>query len=237
MDSQQPDIAPGDSALLGQTPRLSDERHHASAPPAERVGSFRFLIAGESWEWSDEVARMYGYQPGTVVPTTELVLSHKHSDDKPTVAALIVNAIREGQPFSSRHRIIDTYGRIHLVVVVGDRLVDDAGQVIGTAGFYIDITEDYENDVRDRVRTATTEPTAGRAVIEQARGILMYVYNLPDNRALDLLKWRSRQTKTNLPDLCQRFVRNVTRRDMAPDLLRREVEHVLRTAHRQMAGG
>lgn len=67
-------------------------------PPGETVGSFRFLLADQRWEWSAEVARMHGYEPGNVVPTTELVLAHKHPDDKPDVAVLIERVIREGQP-------------------------------------------------------------------------------------------------------------------------------------------
>lgn len=30
------------------------------------VGSFRFWFVGQRWEWSDEVARRHGYEPGTV---------------------------------------------------------------------------------------------------------------------------------------------------------------------------
>ena len=80
----------------------------------DRVGSFRFSIAGERWEWSDEVARMHGYEPGSVAPTTELVLAHEHAGDKPAV--------------TSR-------GRVRIVVVVGSCRFDEAGEVIGTAGF------------------------------------------------------------------------------------------------------
>ncbi|MDT5224274.1 MAG: hypothetical protein QOG19_1681, partial [Mycobacterium sp.] len=50
------------------------------------VGRFRYLIREDRWEWSDEVARMHGYEPGTVTPTSQLLLKHKHPDDKPTVA-------------------------------------------------------------------------------------------------------------------------------------------------------
>jgi hypothetical protein len=46
------------------------------------VGAFRFWFVGQRWEWSDEVARMHGYEPGAVVPTTKLLLSHKHPDDR-----------------------------------------------------------------------------------------------------------------------------------------------------------
>jgi hypothetical protein len=48
----------------------------------DNVGAFRFWFVGQHWEWSDEVARMHGYEPGTVVLTTELLLSHKHPDDR-----------------------------------------------------------------------------------------------------------------------------------------------------------
>ena len=52
------------------------------------VGSFHFWFAGERWDWSDEVARMHGYEPGSVVPTTKLLLSHKHPEDRAHVQDL-----------------------------------------------------------------------------------------------------------------------------------------------------
>ena len=113
----------------------------------ERVGSFRYLIADDRWEWSDAVARMHGYQPGTVTPTTELILSHKHPEDKPAVAEIIDQVLRHGAPFSSRHRILDTDGNVRVVVVLGERLTEADGRVIGTTGFYIDITDASDADL------------------------------------------------------------------------------------------
>jgi PAS domain S-box-containing protein len=208
-----------------------------TARVGEPVGSFRFLIAGERWEWSDEVARMHGYEPGSVVPTTELVLSHKHADDKPAVTALIDSMIRHGQPFSSRHRIIDTSGRIHVVVVVGNALLGDTGEVIGTAGFYIDITDSYESDFQHRLDEISKDIAADRAVIEQARGILMYVHNFSARDALSALRWRSQETGLNLRVFCELFVRKVTAANMTPDLVRRQVDHVLLTTHQRVTDG
>ena len=54
---------------------------------AQRVGWFRFYFDDERWEWSPEVARLHGYEPGTIQPTTRLVLSHKHPEDYEHVAA------------------------------------------------------------------------------------------------------------------------------------------------------
>ncbi|HUO38705.1 MAG TPA: PAS and ANTAR domain-containing protein [Mycobacterium sp.] len=205
-------------------------------PLGQLVGSFRFLTAGRRWEWSDQVASMHGYAPGAVVPTTELVLSHRYSDDKPTLPALIDATLRDGQPFSSRHRIIDARGRVHVVVVVGDRLLDEAGAVIGAGGFYVDVTDAYEHDVHHHLTKAVKELAARRAVIEQAKGILMFVYNLPPGPALHVLRWRSKETDTPLRDWCEAFVREVTTRDLAADLLRREVDHALLSAHENHSG-
>lgn len=48
----------------------------------QRVGRFRYYLTEQRWERSDAVARMHGYQAGTVTPTTELLLQHKHPDDR-----------------------------------------------------------------------------------------------------------------------------------------------------------
>ncbi|RZL72911.1 MAG: transcription antitermination regulator, partial [Rhodococcus sp. (in: high G+C Gram-positive bacteria)] len=65
----------------------------------QRVGSFRFFLDGQRWEWSDAVARMHGYQPGEILPTTALLLSHKHPEDHPHVARVLDRMISAAEPF------------------------------------------------------------------------------------------------------------------------------------------
>jgi PAS domain S-box-containing protein len=167
----------------------------------QRVGRFRFYLDGQRWEWSDAVARMHGYEPGTVVPTTELLLQHKHPDDRARVAALL-DRVLTGEPFSSRHRIIDTAGRTHWVVVVGDVVCDDTGAVIGTTGFYVDVTQSLQSNIN----SAISEVTASRAQIEQAKGVLMAAYGISAERAFDILVWRSQETNIKVRDLAGRFL-------------------------------
>jgi len=52
---------------------LRDESPLRTKPWAA-VGSFRYIVREDRWEWSDEVARMHGYRPGSITPTTDLVL-------------------------------------------------------------------------------------------------------------------------------------------------------------------
>jgi hypothetical protein len=39
------------------------------------TGWFRLYFEDERWEWSPEVERLHGYEPGTAKPTTSMVLS------------------------------------------------------------------------------------------------------------------------------------------------------------------
>jgi len=189
------------------------------------------------WEWSDEVAQMHGYEPGTVQPTTELVLSHKHPDDKPTVAELIEQVRRHGVPFSSRHRIIDTAGDIHLVVVVGDRLYGPDGQVDGTSGFYVDITEEFDTDLQQSVNEVVATIDENRAVINQAIGIMMLTHGVTAERAFDVLAWRSKQTNVKLRTIAARFVAAVAASELLSGDERNRVDHLLLTAHEESAAG
>jgi len=178
----------------------------------QRVGWVRFYFEDQRWEWSEQVQRMHGYEPGTVTPTTELVLAHKHPDDRPQVAETIDEMLRTHRAFSTRHRILDTSGAVHHVVVVGDELTDDDNVVIGTHGYYVDITPTSDRTptsdlAHDALVTAkVAEITEHRAVIEQAKGMLMLVYGLDANAAFDLLKWRSQETNVKVRRLAQQVV-------------------------------
>lgn len=159
------------------------------------VGSFRFWFDGERWEWSDEVARMHGYEPGALTPTTQLMLSHKHPDDREHVRDLLHHALHSGESFSSRHRFVDTAGGVHEAIVVADRMLDDAGAVLGTAGYYVDLTGTFDEARHENRQEVLDEALPdlfeNRAAIEQAKGVLMAVYRVSPEQAFRVLQWRS----------------------------------------------
>ena len=167
-----------------------------------RVGWFRFYFDDDRWEWSPQVEKMHGYLPGSVTPTTEMVLSHKHPDDYRQIAHTLELIRQTRQAFSSRHRILDVEGRVHHVVVVGDLLRDDNETVIGTHGFFIDVTPS-DRARQDQVTAAVTRITERRSGIEQTKGMLMLVYGIDEPTAFDLLKWRSQQANVKLRPLAE----------------------------------
>jgi ANTAR domain/PAS fold len=188
----------------------------------QRVGRFRFFLDDQRWEWSDAVARMHGYGPGQIEPTTELLLRHKHPEDRERVAA-VLDRVVSGKPFSSRHRIIDTAGHTRCVVVVGDRMLDDTGAMIGTSGFYVDVTDSLHSDITNVLEAVAD----ARARIEQAKGVLMSAYGISAERAFDILVWRSQETNLKVRDLAARFLEAVAGK-ASPDT-RTHIDHALLT--------
>lgn len=200
----------------------------------QRVGWFRFYFADERWEWSEQVQILHGYEPGTVTPTTELVLSHKHPDDRQQVAATLDEMRRTHRTFSTRHRIVDTHGDIHDVVVIGDQLLDDAGRLIGTHGFYVDMTP-TDAQTKAMVTAALAEITENRAVIEQVKGMLMLIYRVDDEAAFELLRWRSQETNVKLRLLAEQLLADYADLSYEESLPPRATfDHLLLTAHQRV---
>lgn len=177
------------------------------------MGRFRYLARENRWEWSDEVARMHGYEPGSITPTAELLLQHKHPDDKPTIAEVIEQVRRHGAAFSSRHRIIDTNGDVHVVVVVGDRFSASDGRLLGIGGFYIDITDQFDADLQRHLSDALMAVDSRRAVINQAMGVLMLRYGVDSDSAFDLLVKQSQESNIKLRDIAESLVAGLETQD------------------------
>lgn len=198
------------------------------------AGGFRFWFVGQRWEWSDEVARMHGYEPGTVSPTTELLLSHKHPDDRRHVQELLDHALHFGGSFNSKHRFLDTRGVEHDVLVIADRIYDRDGAVVGTEGYYVDLTETLDRERRAALDESLPDLFAARAAIEQAKGALMLVYGVDADQAFKLLMWRSQQTNTKLRALAAQLVAELHTAAVDNAGLRRHFDHLMLTVHERV---
>ncbi|WP_435084648.1 PAS domain-containing protein [Gordonia hongkongensis] len=160
----------------------------------QRVATFRFWYEREQWEWSPEAAVLHGYPAAKMTPTTDLLASHKHPEDRASFLAMVEQMRVRHIPFSSRHRIIDTHGQVHPVAVIAHTIRDDTDRAVGTEGFYLDLA-DYTNDsVQAEVDGHIRAFREHSAVIEQAKGMIMLVYGVPADRGL-------RRTHLAVPDV------------------------------------
>jgi AmiR/NasT family two-component response regulator len=67
-----------------------------------------------------------------------------------------------------------------------------------------------------------------RAVIEQAKGVLMAAYGINAVRAFEILVWRSQETNIKLRELALRFMAAISASHLSPES-RRTVDHTLLT--------
>jgi hypothetical protein len=223
------------AAETGEESDASPDMQSAGARAVNmKVGGFRFWFVGRRWEWSDEVARMHGYEPGSVVPTTEMLLPHKHPDDRAHVQDLLDHALHSGGSFSSRHRFIDTAGNVHDAIVVADRMSDETGAVVGTVGYYIDLTETFDETRQAVLDEALPHLFEARAVIEQAKGVLMGVYRVNADQAFGVLRWRSQETNTKLRDLAKQLVTDVATLPPMSTEGQSDFDHLLLTVHKRI---
>jgi PAS domain S-box-containing protein len=212
------------AATDGQPVRGIDQALLGGAP--QRVGRFEYRYDTGAWTWSDTVAKIHGYQPGEVEPTTELVLSHKHPDDLARVKGLLQQS---AAPFSSRHRIRTTTGETRKVVVVGDPVTDADGQVVASRGFYIDITESFNADLQETISDKVQAIVSHREIIDQAKGMLMAIYQLDADAAFEVLKWRSQEHNIKLATVAEKLVSELPELLNANSATRRPIDHYLLT--------
>ncbi|WP_454198726.1 PAS and ANTAR domain-containing protein [Nocardia sp. Marseille-Q1738] len=216
---------------MTETGRCQQDSAHRVLGGCPEIGSFRFWFADQRWEWSEDVAAIHGYSPGEAEPSTELVLSHQHPDDREQVAKTLTDAIDTAAPFCSRHRIIDTSGDTHDVIVIGDQLVDEDGTVVGTAGYYLDVTETLQDNRQEALDDLLPDLIDARAVIEQAKGIVMFVYGVTADQAFRVLRWRSQETNVKIRTLAEQLVSDIVAMGGALVQQRTRFDHLLLTLH------
>ncbi|WP_039824083.1 PAS and ANTAR domain-containing protein [Nocardia testacea] len=213
---------------------VAEELWDSIGSVSQCAGAFRFWFADQRWEWSEAVAEMHGYPPEPMAPSTELLLGHKHPDDRAQVASALARSVAEATPFCSRHRIVDLAGQTKHVVVVADVMTDEQGRVIGSTGYYIDLTETLAEEREETLQDTLPGLYAARAVIEQAKGALMVVYGISADQAFRVLIWRSQETNTKLRALAARLVAELPTVDYAAPALRTEFDHLLLTVHERI---
>ncbi|KQR16471.1 hypothetical protein ASF78_03585 [Cellulomonas sp. Leaf334] len=165
------------------------------------MGRFRFGVATDRWWWSDHMYLIHGMQPGEVVPTRDLLLTHVQRDARPIVAETLDRCADEPDPRACEYCLVDMSGTVRRVVLAvavdGDRDV---------TGFLVDITAAHAAVLADRVNAELALALESHAAIDQAKGILMVTYGVDEAAAFGILKQSSQRNNTRLRELAGRVV-------------------------------
>jgi hypothetical protein len=161
------------------------------------IGRFTANPDGRWW-WDDVAYRIFGYQPGDLQPSWNLIIGHIPAFERQAVEASYTAACSQVGAFSWSHTMQAGDGTIRSVLLVGDTEPVDDGSRLELSGYLLDLTDFRLDGARAAATAAVQNSARYRAVIEQAKGALMLAYHLDEDAAFALLTWNSQQTNRKL---------------------------------------
>ena len=118
------------------------------------LGSWRYDVARNGVEWSDQMCRIFGVAPGTQV-TFEEYIGMIHPDDRDEMATRTKDSLSSGESFSVSHRIKrQSDGEERILHCEGEVVTDATGTPVTMIGTALDVTElkRAEANLRERER-------------------------------------------------------------------------------------
>jgi hypothetical protein len=185
------------------------------------TGTVEHYFGSPTFTWSDELYRIHGYARGDVVPTLDLGLSHIEPQDRDAAKAFWEELTTTGGPLSVYLSLLDAAGRARKVLVSGDLIRDD-GKPVGVWALVVDLSRSIHDDTHRIANEAVAASALSRAVIEQAKGILMGRAGLSATEAFERISQRSQTTNRKVVVVSQEII------DRAHHLTRTEHPHSTR---------
>jgi|GEM_PF-5819293 len=108
------------------------------------LGNWEWNILDGSLKWSDEIYRIFGLEPRSILPTYDKFTSFIHPEDRTLVSDNIDRALKENIPYDIVHRIIDNDNMLKHVRERAHINRDQEGNPIRMFGTIQDITHEME---------------------------------------------------------------------------------------------
>jgi hypothetical protein len=169
------------------------------------VGEYSYDVLQDRWTWSRAVFQIHGFEPHDVVPTTELIRFHAHPEDRDSVAEALEGAIASPGPFTLTYRLLDARGGVRRVLLLGSQGASDQGAP-GLRGQLVDLTTLQDEIINDDLSPMVDDFRAHRAVIEQAKGIVIQLFAIDADEAFDRLRACSQRLNVKVRDLAEYLV-------------------------------
>jgi PAS domain S-box-containing protein len=179
--------------------RLAEERVRVSEELRDRDALLRVALRANGmgvwlWDlkkrtvqWSDEMFRMAGREPGSVEPSFDAWTNMIHPDDSRRVAEARQRTFETGEDYTERYRIVWPEGSIHWLESQGTCQFDGEGRVTRVLGVLWDVTD--RKQAEEAMLRAEKLAVAGRLAASvaheinnplEAVGNLLYLVSLSD---------------------------------------------------------
>jgi signal transduction histidine kinase len=127
------------------------ERQLALAQRITHVGSWEWDAATGVVTWSDELYRIYGFEPRSREINFEFFVSRLHPDDVVRVHREVGLALERGGRFAYPERIVRPDGTVRELDTVGEAARGPGGRIVGLIGTCRDVTAERRRDETIRI--------------------------------------------------------------------------------------
>ncbi|WP_374791755.1 ATP-binding protein [Aerosakkonema funiforme] len=117
------------------------EARLAEAQRIAHLGSWEIDLTTKQLIWSDETFRIFGLDPARGVPTFAEHSQQIHPDDFDLWEKTLQQATSTGEPYEFDLRILRPDNSIRYLLIKGESILNDSGQVIKLFGTALDITD------------------------------------------------------------------------------------------------
>lgn len=174
------------------------------------TGLVEYYFAEGVFHWSEGLYRIYGYERGDVVPSMDMAFAHIEPADRPAVQAYWDRVSAVGGPSSIYVSIRDYKDRQHKLLFSADYILDGC-QPVGVWGVVVDLTQSIHSDRHQLATEAVAASARNRAVIEQAKGILMGRLGIPADEAYELMSRQSQDANKKVYAIAHEIVERAVR--------------------------
>jgi PAS domain S-box-containing protein len=135
------------------------EAYLTEAQRLTHTGSWAYSIeATELIHSSEEYCRLFGFDPGSGVPSFEEVIQRIHPEDRAPAMQEFESSRRAGTDFDAHFRIVHPDGTTKYAYGTGHPVFDASGNVSGMVGTVMDVTERKQaEEERERLRQAQSD--------------------------------------------------------------------------------
>ncbi|MCC6524001.1 MAG: PAS domain S-box protein [Polyangiaceae bacterium] len=216
---------------LGAAPtRAGSDERPARPLGLAHVGDWEWDLTTNAVTWSDELYRIYGFEPRSVTPDHGLVLRQLHPDSREAFERAIAAALERDEPFELDYRCLRRGGAEAVLRTIGRVVRRPDGAPERMIGIVVDMTEAQLaarrlRESEDRMRSIFDHATDGILIIDLET--LRFVEANP--AACELLGYRHDELlrlgqadihrKEDLPAVAAMFARQRRRETtLAPDV-------------------
>ncbi|MBF0379703.1 MAG: response regulator [Magnetococcales bacterium] len=153
--------AEDDLLILNKDLEKLVEERTASLKNAQRiaqVGSWDLNIKTNNITWSDEVYRIFGFEPQQFKASYDAFLNSIHPEDQQKVQLAIKTALDDrSQTYRVEHRVVRPDGTVAIVQELAEIILDTSGEPIFMTGTVHDITDIKMAEEKYRVAKEAAE--------------------------------------------------------------------------------